>query len=112
VSLFRNPRVAVNATAVVMRQQIAEARTGVQSAAGNIVRSIVHLLLHNVQTATVNTRLVIGNAANIVGNQQFSKLNLHPRFPMPRLANYTVNRQLLSIHNQHLLSAQENFHHY
>jgi len=56
-------------------------------------------------------RLVICNAPNIVGNQNFSELKLHPRFPMPRLADYTVNRQLLSIHKPHLLSAQENFHH-
>jgi len=94
-----------------MWQKIAKARTSVQSAVGIIVRNIVHLLLHNVQTATANTRLVIGNAQNIVGNQKFSKLNLHPRFPMPRLADYTANRQLLPIHKPHLLSAQENFHH-
>jgi len=30
---------------------------------------------------------------------------------MPQLADYTANRQLLSIHKPHLLSAQENFLH-
>jgi len=110
VSLFRKPRLAMNATALVKWQKIAEARTSVQSAAGIIVRNIVPPLLHNVQTATVSTRLVIGNAPNIAGSQKFSKLELHPWFPMPRLADYTANQQLLSIHKPHLLIAQENFH--
>jgi len=39
------------------------------------------------------------------------KIETTSKVPMLRLADYTDNRRLLSIHKPHLLIAQENFHH-
>jgi len=64
---------------LVMWPKIAERRSNVANAMENIVRSNAHPLLHCAQSATVSTRLVMDNAPDIVGNQQFLKLKLHPR---------------------------------
>ena len=93
MTLFRNPRVAVNATALVVWPKIAEARTSVQSAAGNIVRNIVHPLLHNVQTATASTGLVIGNVPNIVVRSESEVLKIQTTSKVSYAAACRLHRQ-------------------